>query len=290
MRKHLLLFIPGLAICTMAFVKSDVFTDLQITEEQVKTEVLNSLNADDFYIPYNEMAKRLSPEARTLAVNALATFAKNYYNSEDFLYDYIGATEVEEENFEAIDDDLDMQFAASQNYSVESQYATVKETIAYLKQMQDSPYIGETEKAELKKQIELAEKEVAKMEANHKKDQIKATNEGKEKNKAAYAKSKETLKQKEIEQNERLQKQEIDKARATKESKQRLIIRLEDFLAFTADINFDAKLVEGKGGKLYFADPELEAKDEQWKRFFRAGKEPVAAARQFAQEWLKELK
>jgi len=65
-------------------------------------------------------------------------------------------------------------------------------------------------------------------------------------------------------------------------------IRLKEFLAFTADIDFSAKLVE-KGGRMRFADPKLEAKDEAWKRCFRSGKETIAAARAYAQQWLKEL-
>ena len=38
-----------------------------------------------------------------------------------------------------------------------------------------------------------------------------------------------------------------------------------------------------------FADNSLESKPEQWKLYYRAGKEPVEAARAFASDWLRQL-
>jgi hypothetical protein len=64
--------------------------------------------------------------------------------------------------------------------------------------------------------------------------------------------------------------------------------RLREFLAMSADVNFDAKLVT-TGGRKTFADPSLEAKPAGWKMCFRAGREATAAARAAAQAWLKEL-
>jgi hypothetical protein len=60
-------------------------------------------------------------------------------------------------------------------------------------------------------------------------------------------------------------------------------------LDLSATIDFNAKL-EKRGGKLYFSDPNLEAKDENWKRLFRAGKETIQPARVYAQQWLASLK
>jgi antitoxin component of RelBE/YafQ-DinJ toxin-antitoxin module len=64
--------------------------------------------------------------------------------------------------------------------------------------------------------------------------------------------------------------------------------RLREFLAFSADVDFGAKLV-AKDGKMKFENPAYEAKSSQWKTCFRAGKEATAAARSAAQAWLKEL-
>ena len=66
--------------------------------------------------------------------------------------------------------------------------------------------------------------------------------------------------------------------------------RLEEFLALSADVDFSAELVRDPGSyKLIFTKPEHEAKSRSWKRAYRAGKQANAAARQFAQQWLKEL-
>ena len=65
--------------------------------------------------------------------------------------------------------------------------------------------------------------------------------------------------------------------------------RLKDFLALTADIDFDAKLQDSGGGKKNFANSEYEQKDSNWKLCYRAGREPVAAARAAAQDWLSQL-
>ncbi|MBK7629281.1 MAG: hypothetical protein IPJ23_00825 [Ignavibacteriales bacterium] len=65
---------------------------------------------------------------------------------------------------------------------------------------------------------------------------------------------------------------------------------LKMFLEKSADINFDAKTVKGKDGLYKFVDQQYEYKDSQWKLYYRAGKESVAAAKTFAQNWLSELK
>ena len=60
--------------------------------------------------------------------------------------------------------------------------------------------------------------------------------------------------------------------------------RLQEFLSVSATVNFDAKLIGTT-----FADPAYESKSQQWKACYRAGREVIAAAREEAQTWLKEL-
>lgn len=66
--------------------------------------------------------------------------------------------------------------------------------------------------------------------------------------------------------------------------------RLQDFLDMSKDVDFDTKLIPGGGGRMRFVDPKYEAKPDQWKLCYRAGKEPVEAARAFATDWLRQLK
>ena len=65
-------------------------------------------------------------------------------------------------------------------------------------------------------------------------------------------------------------------------------LRLREFLATTADMDFDADLEE-RNGKLVFEDAALEAKPAEWKVYFRAGEEAVTAAREAAADWLDEV-
>jgi hypothetical protein len=64
--------------------------------------------------------------------------------------------------------------------------------------------------------------------------------------------------------------------------------RLKEFLAMSADVNFDAAL-ESRDGKMRFVDPQYERKDGRWKLCYRAGRETVSAARAAADAWLKSL-
>lgn len=64
--------------------------------------------------------------------------------------------------------------------------------------------------------------------------------------------------------------------------------RLKAFLDASADVDFDAKL-EQKNGKMRFVNQEYESKSSEWKLCYRAGKEPVTAARAAAAAWMKEL-
>jgi hypothetical protein len=66
--------------------------------------------------------------------------------------------------------------------------------------------------------------------------------------------------------------------------------RLRQFLDVSQNIPFDAELAPSPQGKLMkFADPMYEAQSAQWKLCYRAGREPVNAARAFVGEWLSQI-
>lgn len=64
--------------------------------------------------------------------------------------------------------------------------------------------------------------------------------------------------------------------------------QLAAFVALCNDVDFNAKLVANETGQ-EFANPAYRAKSANWKLLFRMGKEPVMAARAFAQAWLADL-
>jgi hypothetical protein len=75
-----------------------------------------------------------------------------------------------------------------------------------------------------------------------------------------------------------------DEKRYPSDAKELIKQRLNEFLDVSATVDFDAQL----NGRM-FANPTYEAKSQQWKMCYRAGKQVVAAAREEAQAWLKEV-
>jgi hypothetical protein len=66
--------------------------------------------------------------------------------------------------------------------------------------------------------------------------------------------------------------------------------RLHAFLDESKNVNYSAQLTaDGGGGKMRFADPQYEQKSDRWKMYYRAGREPMEAARAAATEWLKQI-
>lgn len=66
-------------------------------------------------------------------------------------------------------------------------------------------------------------------------------------------------------------------------------VRLEKFLAVTADVDYSAAVHDEYGLKK-FNNAAYEKKSDEWKMAYRAGKPVVDAAREFATAWLKELR
>lgn len=64
--------------------------------------------------------------------------------------------------------------------------------------------------------------------------------------------------------------------------------RLQAFMQVSAEVNFDAPLKQD-GRLMRFADAQYEQKSPEWKLCYRAGRETVAAAREFATAWLAAL-
>jgi hypothetical protein len=67
-------------------------------------------------------------------------------------------------------------------------------------------------------------------------------------------------------------------------------LRLQEFLEKTKEVDYAAQLTDGRNGKKIFANPDYERKPADWKKAYRAGKEATETARTFAQAWLKEIK
>jgi hypothetical protein len=64
--------------------------------------------------------------------------------------------------------------------------------------------------------------------------------------------------------------------------------RLKAFLETSADVDYSAA-VQARNGKMMFVNEAYEDKSSEWKLCYRAGREPVEAARRAATAWLSEL-
>ena len=66
--------------------------------------------------------------------------------------------------------------------------------------------------------------------------------------------------------------------------------RLMEFLELSQSVDFNAALVNDEHGRKIFTNVAYERKPDSWKMCFRAGREAVNAGRDFAQQWLAQLK
>ncbi len=66
--------------------------------------------------------------------------------------------------------------------------------------------------------------------------------------------------------------------------------RLKRFIETANSVDFAAQTKADKYGTKKFVNPAYEKKSDLWKQLYRAGKEPAMAARDFAQQWLGEVK
>lgn len=64
--------------------------------------------------------------------------------------------------------------------------------------------------------------------------------------------------------------------------------RLQKFIDLSVTVDFTAALKQ-VGNKKKFVNPVYEGKAYDWKQIYRAGREVIEPARQFAEQWIKEL-
>ena len=70
--------------------------------------------------------------------------------------------------------------------------------------------------------------------------------------------------------------------------KEKIKTRLQEFLELSATVDFNAELKK-VGDKKKFVNPQYEAKPDDWKQIYRAGKEVIDPAKKLASEWMVEL-
>lgn len=307
--------LTSLALVTtlVALRPSDVLTDTGVTQANIEAGALANLNTDgSFYFEttslMRRMARRIPADAQAATVRSLGKVVRAYVESDAFKQAYrqsmSGQHRVDDTYSDAniaqkeaevgmVDEAVDAQAAAfrqtmsavdpnmfytmfkAQLPQLEAQAAAASgderqkltQQVADLKRMLAA---NAGKPAEFKKQyIAYQEQQLRKGGKEHKANATGELAEAKTHN-ADYRK----------------QKAALDVA-----SDFRPLLRkqLQAFVALCDDVDFGAKLYPN-GSKQYFVNPAYQRKSDEWKLLYRIGKIPTMAARQFAQEWLGEVK
>ncbi len=258
-RRALLLALP---LC-LAAAAGDALGRYGYTAAEAEDATFASISGDEFVWPTISAALRaLPPESRTDAVLALGKAVRAYVESKPFKARWA----------EAVQKNVPAQ--APQKGNTAAMVKANRDVLAKQNAQLQNPQLQQALKnmaPEQRAQVEAAMKQALAAQGQMVSD-------------GAAAEQQEAARYK-----EELAVYNKAKGRWPQDSKLRVRVTLERFLAATADVDFDAKLVE-QYGMMRFANQAYERKPNEWKAAFRLGKGPTTAARKFAQDWLKALR
>lgn len=252
-----------LALSLMAFaVVKNILDQLEIAEDEAREYIFDNFKDGNLAFPYSSVLKGIASGKRAGIVKELGDYMRRYCSSPEFLQAYKEARESAKP-----------VAPADKAGKIKARLEEIKHDIASNEEGMKSA-TGDIRKLYEATIKMLKEEQQALLDPKNAMHGMYVSNltQGNDMDADQYAEA-----MKEFEREYPANVQVLIKR------------RLQEFLALTADIDFDAKLVE-KGGKKRFADPKLEAKDETWKRCFRCGRETITAARTYAQQWLAALK
>ena len=254
-----------IAVGTAIVAAQSSLADFGINENQLKSRLAHALV--DGYIPMYPNAKQYhaaTPAVRVAFVKNALGWMKTYTESAAFQADYSKLRAAEKPTPPEQKGTPDEQFAkylADQRKQVEEMRKSVAQMSPDMqKQMQ-----GAVQQMEASADKMAKDPQMSAMMKQGFAQQAESDQKGYEKSLADYA------------------------AKYPADPKGLIASRLHKFLELSKDVAYDAKLVPGNGGKMKFAEPQYEAKPAEWKSCYRAGKEPVEAARAFATDWLRQI-
>ncbi len=260
----------GFAGCLAVLRAADVLKDLGLREANAKESVVEAITSGTVnWWPASKAFKAAAPAARAGLVTGALTWARTYTESAEFTTAYEKTRQNQKPEApkpKSADEEI-----ARQRKQLEEGIAQAKKTIA-------EPPAGlspEILKA-VREGSENAIKSLTAMLADLDKPQTKAMLvQGIEsENKSG--------------QDDYQRRLKAWETRYPIDPKPLLVTRLQHFLDQSAGIDFGASLVPC-GSKQCFADKTYQQKSQNWKLCYRAGKEPVDAARAFATTWLAAL-
>ena len=253
-----LVLIAGLAV-----LRADVWTDMGTQESEAKNESVRAIVTGSIPWVGAQVFKKAPPAMRTAMVQKAVAWAKLYLQSPAFKSSY------------------DM---ARSNLKPEAPKATG----TWAEQLKKQREEFDKSAAEMRKNAAGQSKEI--------RDMIENTIKQMQTQLDAQAKDPEMMKtmdnamaQSRVAAQEKYKQ---DMARFDQEhpasAQMAIAQRLHHFLDVANSVDFNAKLVQS-GSTMKFANPAYEQKPTEWKLCFRAGREPVEAAKALATAWLKEI-
>jgi hypothetical protein len=241
---------------------ADILAQLGLKPQQARNALLFSLTTDTVqYDVVRHVFKTASPDARATLVKAALDWARAAVDTPEF-----GAA-----------------YAA---YREEHKPQPAKPAGQALSEAQ----------AESKKRIEESKKQLPSLAPEVRKvveetiKQIEASVDAQQNDPALRAKMEKMI----VEQDAQHKKDHEARLKAYEEKypadpHKLVAMRLQRFVDVCGDVDFGAALTDDKGIK-QFADPRYQAKPDEWKLCYRAGKPAVDLARTFATSWLTALR
>ena len=301
MKKKLILLLTSVSFLVAFKLINDVLSDVGTTLQEVKQITLEQIAKKDFDLPryttqVRDACKKLQPGIREVTMMNLGKVVKDYVQSGSFQAEYMAYVEKAAAGRRGPAPMDDAKWAEEKKKKTDQMIKgmSTPETIKIYAETLD-PQL-EASQSMLKLLEESPDVKVGKSKEELQKDvaDIKALKE-------LYKKDVETFKIKyadymvdkqlamQMNRSNATEAQKQQKMNELKDYKGIIVKQLKQFLDLSATVDFTAQTMQ-KGNKLVFVNPAYEAKSPAWKLCFRCGKEAVTGARNFAQQWLNELK
>lgn len=253
---------------------ADPISDAGLEDKDVKQAVVESFANGYAYIPGS--LRRLGPEARAAFVRAAGQLAIAYSKSDAFRQDYAAWWEEHKPKLELISPQEMQEQNESANANFSKEETERKGVVAQLEAQRTAFRKAGMSDAQIDGMIAQAKQGEQQIEQMRKQGQLPT----------GPQLTTEQERQQQNAQRQQEYQQHLAKFQAEHPADPREAIHraLNEFLALSASVDFNAKVVNGR-----FVDPVYQGKDDQWKRCFRAGKPAVDAARDVAQGWLQQV-
>ena len=281
--KNPLLILKITALVLFAATTADILTDLSIPQARLE-EVAMKTAQKGLQVPewnrfslrdFVNKAKALPAGSQAAAVKSLGAVVKAYISSERFKKEwqaYVAGLNVRDPRADGEYERLAeaKKKAASQQAEAEKASVQMNESQKQMsKMLKENPQMMETFKSQMSKE-EWAE--------------MQSYLTGETKMPVGNAGDNSTIQKVEAELREAQLR--YDNTRYPTMVKN----RLKKLIETANSVDFAAQTKADKYGTKKFVNPAYEKKSDLWKQLYRAGKEPAMAARDFAQQWLGEVK